>query len=232
MKASLIIVNSFIRNNNNKKPRRLKLIEFFLSDLNIIYSVSLAIVFGLALLEGVALLIGASVMSILDDLIDIDVDTEVSTNGLTSLLGWLCLNKLPMLVWLILILTSFSISGLVYNYTVANTLNLTVLFWFSKPIAVFGALMLTHYFGNAIAKIIPKNESSAVTTDSFAGKVATITLGKASKGNAAEAVLKDEYNQKHYVMVEPEDEMSCFNQGTAVVLMEKTANCWIAAEIK
>lgn len=64
------------------------------------------------------------------------------------------------------------------------------------------------------------------------GKVATITIGKASKGNAAQAMFKDDYNQKHYVMVEPEDENMFFSQGTTVVLMEKTANSWLAVEIK
>ncbi|KGJ88041.1 YqiJ family protein [Thalassotalea sp. ND16A] len=208
------------------------MLEFFLSDLNITYTIALAIVFGLALLEGIALLIGASVMSMLDDLVDIDIDADVTPGGLTALLGWLCLNRLPMLVWLVLILISFAITGLVYNYCIVTTLNIAVLLWLSKPVALIGAMLLSHYLGDAIAKIVPKNESSAVSTDTFIGKVATITLGKATKGSAAEAVLKDEFNQKHYVMVEPDDEHSSFTQGASVVLMEKTANSWLAAKLK
>ncbi|TRX58087.1 DUF1449 family protein [Thalassomonas sp. M1454] len=186
------------------------------------------------MLEGLALLIGASLMSLLDDLVDIDIDTQanISNGGLTSLLGWLCLNKLPLLVWLVLLLTSFALGGLIYNYIVITTIQFEFLFWLSKPVALITALISTHYLGARIAKVIPKNESSATSTTEFAGRVATITLGKASSGNAAQAVLIDDYQQKHYVMVEPEQKTQEFPQGTDVVLLEKKASSWIAASLK
>ena len=210
------------------------MINFLLSDINFAFTVCLFIVAGLALLEGVAVLVGASIMSMLDDMIDIDidVDSDVSSSGLTSFLGWLCLNKLPMLVWLVLILTSFALTGISYNYFVVSQFNFEFLTWLSKPVALFGACVLTHYFGDAIAKVMPKNESSAVSAEGFAGKLATITIGTASKGNAAEAMLKDEFNQKHYVMVEPDNHDQQFQQGTTVVLMEKAANVWLADKLE
>ncbi|WP_371187493.1 OB-fold-containig protein [Thalassotalea maritima] len=210
------------------------MLDFILSDLNFVYNVALAIVVGLSLLEGLALLIGASIMSLLDDMVDLnlDVDADVTTGGLTSVLGWLCLHKLPLLVWLVIMLTSFALCGLTYNYIIASSLNIDVLYWLSKPFALLGAGFCCHYFGEAIAKIVPKNESSAVSVDGFVGKVATITIGKASKGNAAQAVLQDEFNQKHYVMVEPEQTQHTFPQGTTVVLLHKQANIWLASELK
>lgn len=210
-----------------------QLYQFFISDLNLPYTIALTIVFGVAMLEGLALLVGASLMSLLDDLVDINIDTdaEVSSGGLTSLLGWLCLNKLPLLVWLVLLLTSFALGGLIYNYIMVITVNLDILFWLSKPVALITALLSTHYLGEKIAKIIPKNESSATSTSEFAGRVATITLGKASIGNAAQAVLIDDYQQKHYVMVEPEQADQTFLQGSSVVLLEKKATSWTAASL-
>lgn len=210
------------------------MIDFLLNDLNIVFTISLLIVAGIALLEGVAVLIGVSVMGMLDDLIDIDLSAEadVSQSGLTSLLGWLCLNRLPMLVWLILLLTGFAISGISYNFLLTNNLNIELLYWFRMPIAVIGSLYFTHFMGTIIANIIPKNETSAVSSTGFSGKVATITMGKASVGNAAQAVLKDEFNQKHYVMVEPENKQDIFPQGMNVVLIEKTNTSWIAVKLE
>lgn len=207
--------------------------DFLLNDVNFAFSVALTIVLGLALLEGVALVIGSSVMTLLDDItgfdIDADVDADVSTGGLTAVLGWLCLDRLPLLVWLILMLASFGVTGLIYNYFILSSFNIEILYWLAKPVALFSALIITHTMGGAIAKIVPKNETSAVSVNEFSGKVATITLGKASKGNAAEASLIDEYNQKHYVMVEPDNDNEEFLQGTKVVLIEKTNSSWIAA---
>ena len=202
------------------------MLAFFLADFNLPYSLALTLVLGLAFIEGVGLLIGLSLGSLLDDLfsIDIDVDPELPSGGFTSVLGWLYFNQLPFLVWLLLFLSSFGIAGLTLNYIITLPLIITL------PITLLVAIFATRFLGRGIALIIPKNESSASSSSSFAGKVATVTVGKASKGNAAEAVLRDEFNQKHYVMVEPEEDSQIFNQGTQVVLIEKQKNSWIAVE--
>ena len=201
-----------------------------MADYNLLYSSALFFVLCLAMLEGVGLLIGLSLASALDDLlpIDLDVDTDVplSSGGLSAVLGWLYLHRLPFLVWLLLFLTSFAMAGLTVNYMfVLPTL-------LSFPIALVIAIVNCRILGKKIAMVMPKNESSAISSHSFSGKVATITVGKASKGNAAEAVLHDEFKQKHYLLVEPELQDQEFVQGTQVVLIEKLQNSWLAIEFK
>ncbi|NTS77258.1 YqiJ family protein [Catenovulum sp. SM1970] len=202
--------------------------EFLLADLNLPYSTALAIVLALSFMEGLGVLIGLSLMSFLDNLLDIDIDAdaEVSTGGITAFLGWLCLDRLPFLVWLILFLTSFSLIGFSINQWHPLSLNLSV------PIALALATLITKILGQKIAKWIPKNETTAASVNDFKGKLATITVGKATKGNAAEAVLKDDFNQKHYVMVEPDHNEHSFEQGHQVVLIEKQQHCWIAVPFK
>jgi hypothetical protein len=206
----------------------LSLLAFFLADFNLPYSLALAIVIGLALIEGTGLLIGLSLGSLLDELFSIDVDLdatpELSTGGFTAVLGWLYFNQLPFLVWLLLFLSSFGITGLTLNYIINLPLLITL------PVTLVVTLFVSRILGKGIANIIPKNESSASSNRSFAGKLATITIGQATKGNAAEAVLHDEFNQKHYVMVEPEQATQVFKQGTQVVLIEKHKSSWIAVE--
>ncbi len=204
------------------------LISFFSADFNLLYSSAIIFVLCLALLEGVGLLVGLSIASALDDLlpIDLDIDTELTSGGLNAIIGWLYLHRLPFLVWLLLFLTSFGMAGLSINYiSVLPSL-------ISFPIALLFAIFSCRVVGKKIASIMPKNESSAISSHSFSGKVATITVGKASKGNAAEAVLQDEFNQKHYLMVEPEEQDQEFIQGTKVVLIEKLQNSWLAIEFK
>jgi len=204
------------------------LFSFFISDFNLLYSCAIFFVIGLALLEGIGLLIGLSVAGALDDLFsfDVDIDATLPSGGLSGILGWLYLSRLPVLVWLILFLTSFGIAGLSLNYLVVLP---TLL---SFPIALVAATFSCRILGRQIASIIPTNESSAISSHSFAGKIATITVGKARKGYAAEAVLNDDFHQKHYLMVEPEQQGDEFVQGTKVILIEKLPRSWLAIEFK
>lgn len=204
--------------------------SFFMADFNLLYSSSLFFVACLALLEGVGLLIGLSLTNALDDLLpidlDVDADLTLSDGGLSVVLGWLYLHRLPFLVWMLLFLTSFGIAGLSINYMWPLP---TLL---SFPIALVIAIFSCRILGKRIASIMPKNESSATSYHSFSGKIATITVGKARKGNAAEAVLHDEFNQKHYLLVEPEQQGQEFDKGTQVVLVEKIQHSWLAIEFK
>lgn len=222
-----MIIFFFITRNKD-----VRLFNFLLADQNFIYTTALAIVLGISLLEGIGILLGMSLFAALDNLfdfdIDLDADADLSSGGITSVLGWLCIDRLPLLVWLILLLTSFGVLGLSLNWLAGSwqadyATSLTV------TLVSVATLICTHYLGNGLAKIFPKNESSALSSRDFVGQVATITLGTAAKGKAAEAMFQDEHHQKHYVMVEPEQDVKLV-QGTRVVLLEKTASIWLVIE--
>ena len=77
-------------------------------------------------------------------------------------------------------------------------------------------------------KIIPKDESSALKEESFVGQMATITLGKASKGSPAEAKVTDHHGQTHYFMIQPESEEEIFQQGEQVLLSKPAPSGFFA----
>lgn len=212
------------------------MIGFFLLDSNLIYSVVLAFVLALAVLEGVGVLLGMSLLSLLDDITPMefsaDADSDISPAGLSQFLGWLCLSKLPLLVWLVLICTLFSLTGLTVNHVATSYFQTTSPMLMSVPLSLFVSAMGTHYLGGAIARVMPKSESASISIASFEGHVAQITVGTASQGNAAEAVFTDIHQQKHYVLVEPQTADAQFSQGTRVLLLNKTPHCWVAAEYK
>lgn len=211
------------------------MLEFIFQGENTAFITAFLIVVGLGLLEGIGLLIGISAMSLLDDLFNFETSPEPTLNlegGATAILGWLCLDKLPVLVWMVLFLTSFTISGLSLNFVSGLTLGSLLAPIVSIPLAFVGALAGMNKFGNALAKIIPKNESSAIGQDSFSGRLATITVGTAKLGQPAEAMFKDNYNQKHYVMVEPMKAEDTFSQGEQVVLIDKAESFWKATKYK
>jgi len=58
--------------------------------------------------------------------------------------------------------------------------------------------------------------------------VAEITIGKASRGNPAEAKFTDHYSQPHFVLVEPFEDEELFAQGERVILVQKKQHSWLA----
>jgi hypothetical protein len=208
------------------------MIEFILADINIGFAVALCSVLALAILEGIGMLIGLSMVNLLDHIspidLDIDVDTDISVGGLTPLLGWLCLNRLPLLVWLVLFLTSFGITGYTLNYILLNNFTINLSEFLIYGLSFMLSLYATHHIGVPLSRLLPKNESSAISNNSFNGLIATITIGTAKQDSPAEASLTDSFNQKHYVLVTPDNDNEEFNQGQQVVLVEKKESFWLA----
>ncbi len=206
--------------------------EFFVSDVNNWYSFALGIVIVLGLAEGLGLLFGLSLSALIDNVspieldYEMDLDADVSQGGLTQILGWLCLNRLPLMIWLVIFLVSFSITGYVINYTSINLFQWILPSAIALPVVACMALFIASIAGRKVAKLLPKNESSAISQDSFAGNIAYITTGTARVGSPAEASFTDQFKQKHYLMVEPIDSTQEFAQGHKVVLVQKGPRCW------
>jgi hypothetical protein len=66
-----------------------------------------------------------------------------------------------------------------------------------------------------------QEESDAVSTQSFVGKIAVVMRGEARKGFPAEAKLRDLQGATHYVLVEPDEENAVFPAGSEVLLTEQ-----------
>lgn len=189
------------------------------------FTVALIILMAIALLEGLGLLFGAAMSSMLDAIIpdiDLDVDANVSSHGvLTKILGWMNVGKVPVLIILVSFLASFGISGYLLQGLMYSVMNV----YLPSIIAILLALVLsipfTRSFTSLLAKVMPKDESSAISTDTFIGKTAVIVIGKATKGSPAEAKLIDQHGQVHYMMLEPKTVGVEFNQGEIVIISKE-----------
>lgn len=208
------------------------MLAFLMAEANLPFGISFILVIALGLIEAVSMFAGLSLLNMLDDLIpiDLDYDADVADGGATGLLGWLCLDRLPLLIWIVLVLTSFSIAGYSVNFIYASFSSLLLVQLVSVPLALILTLFSCRYLGAWLGRILPKNESSAVSIDELSGLLGTITVGRATKGNPAEAMVKDKYNQKHYVRVEPEFEEDEFQTGTQVVLLVRLGRVWSATK--
>ncbi len=85
--------------------------------------------------------------------------------------------------------------------------------------AFFLALPCTRYLGLGLSKLMPKEETEAVSQKSFIGKVATIIRGDATQGLAAEAKVTDSHGTTHYLRVEPDNADEKLSQGSEVLIV-------------
>lgn len=214
------------------------------------------IVLGLiAALELVGLLFGVAFSSLVDSALpeidldadaDFEMDAELGGDGapldidgpdmpdmptagpLSQLLSWLCVGKVPVLILLAAFLLGFGLTGLVVQETVQNLIGIYLWPILVVVPAFMAALPTTRYLGLSIAKMMPKEETDAVSRNSFVGAVATIIRGEAEKGKPAEAKLRDVNGTTHYILVEPDQPGLKFAQGNEVLLVKKSGSIFQA----
>ena len=174
--------------------------------------------------------------------IEVDVDLDVdgpgidapATDGasaaggpLTAVLTWLCIGRVPALVLLIAFLTAFGLSGLGVQSVVEATTGEYLPSWFAALPALAIGLPATRYIGLGLARLIPKEETEAVSRRKFIGKVATIVRGEARADLPAEAKLQDRFGQTHYLMVAPEGD-DVLEAGAEAVLVKRQGGHYLA----
>lgn len=210
--------------------------DFITASPNAPFLIALCVMFGLALLEGVGTLLGAGVSELIDSVlpdldVDVDVDVDVDADAdfdapdgqglLTQGLAWLHFGRVPALVLLVLFLTAFGLVGLGLQAMLHSALGIFAPSAIAVPAALFLSLPVVRASGGWIARLIPRDETLAVSSDSFVGRVATIVLGTARASQPSQARLHDEHGRSHYVMVEPDIADEELAGGTEVLLVRR-----------
>ena len=204
------------------------MLSFFLSDANFWFSCALGIVAALFVMEVVGTLMGVSLLGLADDQVDFDADADASAGSLTALASWLSLDRLTLMVWLVILLTSFGIIGILTNIVSQSAIGGHFPVFIVVTISVIAALIITARLGGVIARLLPKHESSATSSEQLVGSVGHITVGTARAASPAEAKFLDAFEQPHYLLVEPIEPKDIFQQGDKVVLVKKQHHSWLA----
>lgn len=223
------------------------MIELLTAEQNLPFTVALALMATLAVLEGVSMILGASASGALDsalpdfDAPDLDLDLDVDADldpgldagadadldhghghfGPGELLGWLHFGRVPFLIWLATFLAAFALFGFFVQSVTQALVGAYLPAWAGALVALAGSLPIVRGTVGVFARVLPGDETTAVSEMSFVGREAVVTLGTARQGEPAQAKLRDEHGQTHYVMIEPGDPYETFVQGTPVLLVQK-----------
>jgi hypothetical protein len=197
--------------------------EFLTASANLPFTVALAVMLLLLLIEVVGFISGLGLSDFIDGLLPDMADADGAELAGASVgdrfLGWLLLGKVPALILFAVFLTGFGLIGLLLQWTLLALAGFMLPGWLAALIALPLSLPWVRVVGTGIARVLPRDETQVTSRRSLVGHVATIVIGSARRGSAAQAKLRDGYGQTHYVMVEPREAGDEFHAGDAVLLI-------------
>lgn len=204
------------------------MIDTFLATENRIFSICLSLMMLLGVLELLGALFGAALSDLLEGFLPEQELGVAHDNALNQFFGWLKIDQVPALISLIVFLFEFSMLGFIlqsWGYTMTGS---WLSAWLVAPTALLLCLPLLRLTLAGLGKVMPKDETSAVSEDSLIGRVAVITLGIAKTGSPAEAKVKDQHGYSHYLLVEPDLNDLEFVQGQMVLLVARHSSVYKA----
>ena len=194
------------------------------------FAVAIGVTLAIAAIELLGLLLGTQPSAMVDSALpDLDTDIpDVELGPLSQSLSWLSFGRLPALVVLILLTASFGLCGFALQEALRQVLGFALDPWLASIPAAIGAVFATRHVGFAIARIMPKEETEAVSTKAFVGRVATVFRGVAGPGAPAEAKLTDIHGKTHYLLIEPEEGETVMPEGSEVVIIRQQGSVYRA----
>ncbi len=157
----------------------------------------------IALLEVLSVVFGLALSSALDDLLpDLDLDLEGDADA--GMLSWLGFGHAPFLVVLIVILSVFSITGILIQAFALGWLGSTLWPALAVIIALAVSLPLAGWLSRKLAWLIPSVETSGIHRDELVGRTGRITLGTATDERTAEVEVVGPKGLRHWIRVRAE----------------------------
>lgn len=211
------------------------------------FSLALALLLALFVLELIALMVGGSLFGAADSDLDLapelaaldssfDVDpgdipdlaalTEASDALSVSAPaapspGVLGLGQAPFMVWFAAVLLGFGVVGFGVQSLTSSLLETTLPAWLAVGAAAVAGLGFARSFAGAFARLLPTVETSATSTQFMGGLRGVVSQGTARHGTPAEVRLRDRHGNLHYLRCEPLRADDVIPEGTDVLTLRE-----------
>jgi hypothetical protein len=147
--------------------------------------------------------------------------------ALTTLLG---LGRVPLLIWLAMLLLVFATVGVIGQAVLVSTLGAPLSAGWAALFAGAAAVPLNSIAVRPLAAIMPKDETTAIDIDDLVRRDAEIQIGTARAGSPARAKVIDMHGQAHFVMVEPHDTATELPAGDTVLLVRREGQTFFGVQ--
>jgi Protein of unknown function (DUF1449) len=188
------------------------------------FAVAAAIMLALGIIELLTSLVGLSIGELVGKDIALEGDSH---NILGGAFLWLNSGRLPLLILLVLALGVFSIEGFLLQ-GIAHAIGTTVPVSIAALAAIAGSIPVIRTASRGIARIIPRDETYAVSDADFVGKVAVVAIGPLDQGLPGRVRLKDVFGNWHSVPARASPDSKVLPVGASVLLVDRDARGFIA----
>lgn len=182
------------------------MLQLLTAPQTVAFSASLALMTAIGLIEALGL--GASGF-------DLDLDLD------SALLDWLGVGQVPMLVLLVAFLAAFGGLGLAGQQAALALSGAFITPALAIPAALVASLPATALLARGLARVMPRDETTAYDVSDLVGRAGTVTVGRAAADNPARVRVLDPHGQAHHVLVEPNDPAAVFEEGDTVLLVRR-----------
>ena len=166
---------------------------------------------------------------------DADLDSDVDADGglgsagfadsLASIIG---MGRVPFTIWLACLLMLFAGLGFGVQALAEGLLGAPLYSWLAAAFAGVAALPATGVIVRPLGRILPQDETTAVSVDSLVGRRAMISIGTAAHQSPARGQVKDRHGRTHQVMIEPHDTAQALPAGEEVLLVRREDDIFYA----
>jgi membrane protein implicated in regulation of membrane protease activity len=190
------------------------------------FAIAAAMIVIVGSIEIISMLVGASLSEMLGTNIDFG---HPSDNGVINAISWINVGGVPLLIFLLLMLGAFSITGFLIQdiaRLVAGPLPATL----ASVGAVVVSVPLVRVTSRAIARVIPKDESYAVGLGDLVGRVGEVVIGPLDQGPPGRISVADIHGNRHFVWAVAAPSSPPLPQGTMVLLVDRVDTRFVAVK--
>lgn len=159
---------------------------------------------------------------------DVDPDAAVTSGWIEGAFSLLGLGKVPFLIWLMLLLFVYSLIGVSGQQFAISLFGAPIDTAAAAILALGAALPINSVLTRPLARLLPQDETSAVSLNTLVRRDAEIQIGTARRGSPARGKVIDVFGHPHFVMVEPHDPEATINQGDTVLLVRREGETFFA----
>src|SRR5258707_3705452 len=188
------------------------------------FAIAAAIMVALGGIELLTTLVGFSISQIVGDGVSVDADSH---QGLDGLFLWISAGRLPLLMLIILALGIFSIGGFLLQ-GIAHSVGTAVPVSIAALMAAAASVPVIRSTSRGLARIIPRDETYAVSDADFVGKVALVSVGPLDQGLPGRVRLKDVFGNWHTVAARASRDSAPLPVGASVLLVDRDARSFVA----
>jgi hypothetical protein len=188
------------------------------------FAVAAAIMVTLGGIELLTMIVGFSISELVGHDFALDSETHSVIGGLFL---WINAGRLPLLILLILALGIFSIAGFLLQ-AIAHGAGAIVPVSIAALVAAGLSLPAIRVTSRGIARIIPRDETYAVSEADFVGHVAEVSIGPLDQGLPGRVRLKDVFGNWHSVAARASSDSAPLPVGARVLLVDRDTRSFIA----